>query len=159
MRVSVAVLTFALAFATPVYAASGGGSFPSTTPPSKDASLEADYAQAEYLIKSDKCDEAISLLENVVAKNAKHADALNYLGYCHRKAGRKDQAMAFYQKALAVDPNHLGVHEYLGELYLMMDDLPKAEAQVAKLKTLCPQSCTQLEDLEDAVAAYKAKKS
>lgn len=149
----------ALILALPAHAAPGGGSFPQTVAPSKDAALEADYAQAEYLIKADKCDEAIPFLEKVEAKAPKHTDALNYLGYCHRKAGRKDQAMAYYQKALAVDPNHLGVHEYLGELYLMMDDLPKAEAQAAKLKTLCPQSCTQLEDLEDAISAYKAKKS
>jgi Flp pilus assembly protein TadD len=156
MRVLAAL--FAFSMSVPALAASGGGSFPPTVAPSKDASLEADYAQAEYLIKSEKCEEAIAFLDKVVAKDPKHADALNYLGYCHRKAGRKDQAMGFYQKALAVDPNHLGVHEYLGELYLMMDDLPKAEGQAAKLKTLCPQSCTQLEDLEDAIAAYKSKK-
>lgn len=153
-----AVFAIAMCFALPAFAASGGGSFPSTVPPSNDAALEADYAQAEYLIKAEKCEDAIPFLDKVVAKKANHADALNYLGFCHRKAGRTDKAMGFYQKALAVDPNHLGVHEYLGELYLMLNDLPKAEAQIAKLKTLCPQSCTQLEDLEDAVSAYKAKK-
>lgn len=156
MRIAVFAATALLAI--PAFAASGGGSFPSTVPPSADSALEADYGQAEYLIKSDKCDEAIPLLQKVVAKNAKHTDALNYLGYCHRKAGKTDLAMDYYQKALAIDPNHLGVLEYLGELYLMLSDLPKAEAQLAKLKTLCPQSCAQLEDLEDAVASYKAKK-
>jgi tetratricopeptide (TPR) repeat protein len=147
----------ALTLAIPSHAAPGGGSFPQTVAPSKDAGLEADYAQAEYLIKSDKCEEAIPFLDKVAAKNPKHADALNYLGYCHRKAGRTDKAMAYYDRALAADPNHLGAHEYLGELYLMLKDLPKAEAQLAKLKALCPQSCTQLEDLEDSIAAYKAK--
>jgi Flp pilus assembly protein TadD len=151
------VLLCALALAMPSFAASGGGGFPSTVPPSNDAALEADYAQAEYLVKADKCEEAIPFLEKVVAKKAKHADALNYLGYCHRKAGRLDKAMGYYDQALAADPNHLGAHEYLGELYLMKGDLAKAEAQLAKLKGLCPQGCTQLEDLEDAISAYKAK--
>jgi Flp pilus assembly protein TadD len=151
------VLFSALALSTLAHAAPGGGSFPATVPTSKDAALEADFAQAEYLIKSDKCDEAIPFLEKVAAKDPKHSDALNYLGYCHRKAKRTDQAMSYYQKTLAVDPNHLGAHEYLGELYLMLGDVTKAEAQIAKLKSLCPQSCTQLEDLEDAVAAHKAK--
>jgi tetratricopeptide (TPR) repeat protein len=152
-----AVPLAALALAAAAFAAPGGGSFPPTVAPSNDAALEADYAQAEYLIKSDKCDEAIVFLEKVVAKNAKHADALNYLGYCHRKAGRTDKAMAYYDRALAADPKHLGAHEYLGELYLMLKDLAKAEAQLAKLKSLCPQGCTQLEDLEDAISAYKAQ--
>lgn len=154
------IATFALAvfLALPAFAASGGGSFPSTVPMSKDTALEADYAQGEYLVKADKCAEAIPFFEKVVAKNAKHADALNYLGYCHRKGGRLDVALGFYQKALAVDPNHLGVLEYLAELYLMKGDLAQAEAQRTKLKGLCPTGCTQLEDLEDAIAAYKAKK-
>lgn len=150
-------LFLAAAVSSSAFAASGGGSFPSTTPASKDQALEADYAQAEYLIKSDKCEEAIPFLERVTAKDAKHADALNYLGYCHRKAGRLDVSMSYYDKALAADANHRGAHEYLGELYLQKKDLAKAEAQLAKLKTLCPESCTQLEDLEDAIAAYKAK--
>lgn len=142
-------------FSAPAMAASGGGSFPSTVQPSADASLEADYAQAEYLIKSEKCDEAIPFLKKVTAKKSNHADALNYLGYCHRKAGKTTEAMTYYQEALAADPNHLGVHEYLGELYLMLKDLAKAEVQLAKLKGLCPQGCAQLDDLTDSIAAYK----
>jgi tetratricopeptide (TPR) repeat protein len=157
MRMFLTILA-AILLANPSIAAPGGGSFPQTVAPSKDAALEADYAQAEYLIKSDKCDEAISFLDKVVAKNAKHSDALNYLGYCHRKAGRLDVAKGYYDRALAADPNHLGAHEYLGELYLMLKDLPKAEAQLAKLKSLCPTSCTQLEDLEDSISTYKAQK-
>jgi tetratricopeptide (TPR) repeat protein len=147
----------ALVLTASALAAPGGSSFPPTTPPSNDAALEADYAQAEYLIKSEKCEEAIPFLERVAAKNAKHADALNYLGYCHRKAGRTGKAAEYYDKALAADPNHRGALAYLGELYLMLKDLPKAEAQRAKLKTLCPDSCVQLEDLEDAIATYKSQ--
>ena len=150
------VLFGALVLATSPLAAPGGSSFPPSTPPSTDAALEADYAQAEYLIKSEKCEEAIPFLERVATKDAKHADALNYLGYCHRKAGRTAKAAEYYDKALTADPNHRGALAYLGELYLMLKDLPKAEAQRAKLKSLCPDSCAQLEDLEDAITTYKA---
>lgn len=147
-----------LTLAAPVLAAAGGGgSFPSTEPSSNDSALEANYSQGEYLVKADKCEEAITFFEKVIAKKRRHADALNYLGYCHRKAGRKELALEYYQKALDVNDKHLGAHEYLGELYLMMNDLAKAEAQRAKLAALCPQGCTQLEDMDDAIAAYKAK--
>jgi tetratricopeptide (TPR) repeat protein len=153
------VVTFlgAVALVFPAVAAPGGGSFPQTVAPSKDSALEADYAQAEYLIKSDKCDEAIPFLEKVVSRHAKHADALNYLGYCHRKAGRLDVAKGYYDRALAADPKHLGALEYLGELFLMQKDLAKAQGQLAKLRELCPQGCMQLEDLEDAIAAYRVQ--
>jgi Flp pilus assembly protein TadD len=147
----------ALLIATGAIAAGGGGS-PSTVPPSKDPAVEADYTQAEYFVKAGQCGEAIPLLKKVTAKEPKHTDALNYLGYCHRKTGKTTEAMACYQEALKLDPNHLGALEYLGELYLMLKDLPNAEAQLAKLKVLCPQSCEQREDLEDAIAAYKAAK-
>jgi Flp pilus assembly protein TadD len=148
----------ALLVASSVFAAGGGGSSPSTVPPPKDPEVEADYTQAEYFVKADQCGEAIPLLKKVTAKEPKHTDALNYLGYCHRKTGKTTEAMAYYQVALKLDPNHLGALEYLGELYLMLKDLPNAEAQLAKLKVLCPQSCEQREDLEDAISAYKAAK-
>jgi tetratricopeptide (TPR) repeat protein len=144
-----------LLLAVPALAAAGGGSFPSTVGPSGDADLEADYAKAEYLIKSDNCAEAIPLLKKVVVRDKKHTDALNYLGYCHRKMGKLEEAMEYYERALKIDPKHRGALEYLGELYLLKKDLPKAEEQLAKLKALCPTGCTQLEDLEDAIAAYK----
>jgi tetratricopeptide (TPR) repeat protein len=139
--------------ASPVLADSGGSS--ATVPTSGDAALEADYSKAEYLIKSEKFEEAIPYLQKVVAKKADHADALNYLGYTHRKLGKNVEALGFYQKALAVDPKHLGAHEYLGELHLQMKELGKAEGEMATLKGLCPAGCEQAEDLEDAIAQYK----
>ena len=122
----------------------------------KQQARESDFEKAEYLIKADKCDEAIPLLEGVVADNGRDADALNYLGFCNRKLGKYPQSLAFYQRALAIKPDHKGANEYLGELYLRMNDLPKAEQQLAILKRLCPQGCEELEDLEADIADYKA---
>ena len=137
------------------FAAPGGGSFEPTVKPSNDAALEADFAQGEYLIKSEKFAEAIPYLERVIAKKADHADALNYLGYANRKLGKNDVSLGFYQRALKADPKHKGANEYLGELYLQMKDLPKAEAQLAILKELCPTGCEEREDLEADIAEYK----
>jgi CheY-like chemotaxis protein len=117
---------------------------------------EADYEKAEYLIKADKCEEAIPLLKGVVADNPKDADALNFLGFCHRKTGKLKESLAYYEQALAVNPTHKGAHEYLGELYLRMGDLPKAEGQLKILQGLCPSGCEELEDLEADIADFKA---
>lgn len=122
----------------------------------KQKAAESDFDKAEYMIKADKCDEAVPLLQHVVADNARDADALNYLGYCHRKMGKYPEALGYYQKALTVNPKHKGANEYLGELYLRMGDMPKAEAQLTVLKGLCPQGCEELEDLQADITDTKA---
>ncbi len=130
---------------------------PSTqTGTKKEQERETDFQKAEYLIKADKCDEAIPILKNVVADNGRDADALNYLGFCHRKLGKYPEALSYYQRALTVNHKHKGANEYLGELYLLMKNLPKAEEQLAILKGLCPAGCEELEDLEADIADYKA---
>ena len=167
MKTKLLVLTLACASALTTLdalAAGGGGSVPRPEPrpaPSspKDQARESAFDQAVYFIKGEKYDEAIPLLKQVVADNPKDADAWNYLGYASRKLGRKEDAMGYYQKALAIDPKHKGAHEYLGELYLQLDDLPKAEAELATLKTLCPGGCEEVEELEANIADYKATKT
>ena len=122
----------------------------------KQQAAESDFDKAEYLIKADKCEEAIPLLQQVVASNARDADALNYLGFCNRKLGKYPDALGFYQKALAVNPKHKGANEYLGELYLRMGDMAKAQEQLTVLKGLCPSGCEEVEDLEADIADTKA---
>jgi Flp pilus assembly protein TadD len=123
----------------------------------KEEQRETDFQKAEYMVKGEQYAEAIPLLQKVVADNPRDADAWNYLGFATRKLGRKEEALGYYQKALALDPKHKGANEYLGELYLMMNDLPKAEAQLALLKGICGANCEEVEDLEADIADYKAK--
>src|SRR3546814_17701252 len=89
------------------------------------------------LVEDGKYAEAIPLLEQVVAKDAKNADALNYLGYSNRQLGNNDAALAHYQAALAVEPDHRGATDYLGELYLTLGDLPTAEESLDVLDGPC----------------------
>lgn len=165
--VTVAALAMGAFVASTALAAPGGGPSPSPELPRPDPSKgknrkkeearETDFQKAEYLIKGERYEEAIPLLKGVVADNPRDADAWNYLGFCTRKLLRNEESLGYYQKALAIAPNHKGANEYLGELYLQMGDLPKAEAQLAKLKTICPTGCEELEDLEADIADYKSK--
>ena len=125
----------------------------------KDEQRETDFQKAEYMIKGEQYAEAIPLLQKVVADNPRDADAWNYLGFAARKLGRKEEALGYYERALKVDPQHKGANEYLGELYLMMNNLPKAEAQLAILKGICGTNCEEVEDLEADIADYKAAQS
>lgn len=162
--VRIAIATAFAAALTPVPVFANGSPAPRIEVPrpapssKKEEQRETDFQKAEYMVKGEKYAEAIPILQKVVADNPRDADAWNYLGFSARKLGRKEEALGYYQKALALDPKHKGANEYLGELYLMMNDLPKAEAQLATLKGICGgTNCEEVEDLEADIADYKAQ--
>jgi tetratricopeptide (TPR) repeat protein len=155
-----AALTIA---STTALANPGGGSVPRIETPrpspssKKEEARETDFQRAEYMIKGEQYADAIPLLQKVVADNPRDADAWNYLGFASRKVGKLDEALGYYEKALKLDPRHKGAHEYLGELYLMTKNLPKAEEQLTLLKGICASNCEEVEDLEADIADYKAQ--
>ena len=129
----------------------------SSDPPPKTA-VDPNYTEAVKKIEAKDYKAAIALLEKAVAANASYADAFNYLGYANRNIGEKDKALAYYKKALEIDPKHKGAHEYVGELYLMLNNLPMAEQHLAQLSRICGPSCEEYRDLKENVDAYKAGK-
>jgi tetratricopeptide (TPR) repeat protein len=113
------------------------------------------YAKGKALVAAKEWADAIIQLEEADKAQPNNADTNNLLGFSNRKLGKLDVSLTYYKKALAVDPKHLGAHEYLGELYLMMKDPIKAKAELATLSTLCGTKCEQFLDLKKAIAAYK----
>ena len=74
---------------------------------------------------------AWQLAVKALDKDPGNADALNLMGYSYRKLGEFDEAMEYYEDALKLQPDHIGANEYMGELYLEMKNLPKAEERLA----------------------------
>jgi tetratricopeptide (TPR) repeat protein len=145
-------MLLALTFAIPTAIASGGGGVSrSSASPARDT----DYETAVQAIKAREFPRAIELLGNYVRRNPNDADAWNWLGYANRKTGNLQKAFDAYDKALAINPKHLGAHEYLGEAYLMANNLPKAEEQLKLLGDLCWVPCEELADLKSTIAEYK----
>jgi Flp pilus assembly protein TadD len=135
----------------PALGAGGGGS---DTPAQTDNPA---LGQAVALVKGGDYASALPLLEAAVSSDPTNADALNYLGYSHRQLGNRDRALGYYQKALSLEPKHRGANEYLGELYLLMGDVPKAEERLAVLDKACFFGCEEYSELKEAIADYKAK--
>ena len=149
------VLTSALltaALPAPTGAAGGGGSDVPTAPARPE---DPQYTAAVKAIKAREYAKAIPLLEGVVARDGSNADAYNWLAYATRKGGNAAAALPLYQKALAIDPKHRGAHEYIGEAYLMLDDLPRAKEHLRTLSSLCFITCAEYRDLKRAVEAYE----
>ena len=59
---------------------------------------------------------------------------LTMIGYALRKTGKYDEGIACYAKALALDPNNVNTHEYLGEAYAEKGMLDLANAELAKVR-------------------------
>jgi Tfp pilus assembly protein PilF len=103
---------------------------------------------------------AVGHFTKAVEAEPKNADAHSLLGYSYRKQGSLDKSLESYQRALKLDSKHRGALEYLGELYLDMNQIDNAEKQLATLKRACPWlgKCEEYEDLKKAVDARKAQK-
>ena len=129
--------------------ASGGG---------EDVS-KSNYKQAVSLIKragklekKDKIDKAKKLysqafqkLEKAHKSDKKNPDILNYMGFTTRKVGNFEQAEKYYLKGLSIKPNHNGINEYLGELYVQTNRINKANERLEVLKGC---NCEEYNELE-----------
>jgi tetratricopeptide (TPR) repeat protein len=120
------------------------------------ASDDSNYDAAVKAVKANDFAGAVGLLVKVVQKDPKNADAWNYLGFSDRKLGKFPESLDAYQKALAIQPKHLGATEYLGELYVQMGQTDNANAQLAKLEKLCGSSCDEYKELKTAISSGKA---
>jgi len=155
MRSTLFSLAAALALATTAAAWAMG---PSSDPPAATKAGDANFAKAKTMIEAKDYKGAIPLLQQVVAKDAKNADAFNLLGFATRKSGDANSSLQYYNQALALDPKHVGAHEYIGEAYLMMGRLPEAEQHLARLEALCVFGCVEHRTLKAAIADFKAGK-
>jgi len=111
------------------------------------------YADAVRLINTEQYSAAITELYKTEFEVGLHADVQNYLGYTHRKLGRYEEAKSYYAMALKLNPEHLGAHEYLGELYIEIGDMKNARKQLASLNKLCGFGCEEREELARLVNA------
>ena len=107
------------------------------------------FEQADWQI-------AIDHFKKAVAEDAKNADAYNLMGYSYRRLGKADPAFEAYAIALELNPKHRGANEYLGQTYLLIGDLEKAEAQLKILKGLCGNQCQETVKLRKAIERYNA---
>ena len=133
----------------------GGGGGDERATGSRPTPVDPDYAAAVKAIKAQKFASAIPLLQVVVGRDPRNADAFNWLAYATRRNGDAAGAIPIYEKALAIDPKHRGAHEYIGEAYLALGDLAKAREHLARLDSLCTLPCSEYTDLKKAVERYE----
>jgi len=138
--------------------AMAAGSSSTSRPPSPPRAQPSDYDLGVKAVQAGDYQRALALLQRVVQAQPRNADAWNYVGFSHRKLKQFDPSLAAYQRALAINPDHRGANEYLGELYLMIGEPEKARERLAKLQSVCPGGCEAYDDLRRAIEAYQSAK-
>ena len=129
----------------------------------------SNYAKAKNLIKAAKKYEKKGKTEKAQKRYAKaqklllksndekplQADTLNYLGFTTRKLGDYEGGEKFYLQGLQIEPNHNGINEYLGELYVATNRMDMAKERLAVLKTC---NCEEYDELKEIIEGTKKSK-
>ena len=111
--------------------------------------------RAKKLEKKDKVEKALKLyskaydkLLKAYGKDKKNPDILNYLGFTLRKAGNFEEAEKFYLAGLEIKPDHKGINEYLGELYVKTNRIELAKE---RLEVLNGCKCEEFDELKELI--------
>ena len=89
--------------------------------------------------------QAFNKLEKALKTDKKNPDVLNYMGFTSRKIGNFQEAEQFYLRGLSIKPDHNGINEYLGELYVQTNRIDKANERLEVLKNC---KCKEYGELE-----------
>ena len=135
------------------FAASGSSSGNSYT----DLYAEAKkfVLRAKKLEEKNKMDRATKLyskalkkLEKAYKSDKNNPDILNYLGFTLRKTGKLEEAEKYYLAGLKIKPDHNGINEYLGELYVNTGRMELAKERLAVLKNC---NCEEYSELKEII--------
>ena len=117
----------------------------------EDAAYNAGY----WLAKSGKYKEALAKFQQ--ARNQDDPKVLNYLGFTTRKLGRVDEALRYYRRALAIDPNYAQARAYMGEAFLQKGEPAKAKVQLREIAKRCGKGCREYAELQGHIMKFERK--
>ena len=100
-------------------------------------------------------EEALKYLYKANKEKSFDPDTLNYLGFVNRKLGNYKDAEIYYLMGLEIKPDHNGINEYLGELYVVTNRTDLAKKRLNVLKNC---SCDEYQELKDVIEGIKKSK-
>ncbi|MCF8512359.1 MAG: tetratricopeptide repeat protein [Rhodobacteraceae bacterium] len=172
MRVSALCFLLALPFAAPALAAGGNDDAPPTaTQTSKDCTKDqiwdeksktctdakdsrfdddTRYRAVRELAWAGQPERALQVLATM--HEGETDRVLTYLGFAHRKAGRVEEGLAYYEKALQQNPDNRLARSYLGQLYVEMAETDLATVQLAEIRLRGGQGSWPEQALAHAIA-------
>ncbi len=156
----ISLIWFLLIFSTNAYSA-GSDSTPKKVKSDYDKAVESIKFAKKYEKKGkvEKAKKRYEKAQKFLLKSNQskpnQADTLNYLGFTTRKLGNYEDGEKYYLMGLEIDPNHKGINEYLGELYVTTNRLDLARE---RLKVLESCNCEEYAELKDIIEGVKESK-
>ncbi len=159
------ILIIGLLSISPVYSAGSSDSNSSEVKPKANTpfySALIRIKKAKKLEKKGKVEkskkiykEALKYLYKANKENPLEPDILNYLGFANRKVDNYKDAEIYYLMGLEIDPKHIGINEYLGELYVITK---RHNLAVERLQVLSGCNCKEYQELKDIIEGKKVSK-
>ena len=114
------------------------------------------FTRGYWLAKTGDYAKALEVLRALPNQN--DAGVLTMIGYATRHMGQVDEALGYYGRALALNPNMTNTRQYLGEAYLQKNDVAKARIELAEIARICgSEACVDYRDLAREIAALVGK--
>ena len=159
---TIIAILFSILLSTNLYSAGSDGG-------DSSSKVKSDYDKAVTHIKSAKkyekkgklekakkrYEKAQKLLLKSNDKKPNQADTLNYLGFTTRKLGDFENGEKYYLQGLAIKPDHIGINEYLGELYVATNRMDLAKERLKVLETC---NCEEYNELKEIIEGTKKSK-
>ena len=155
----ISLILFLLIFSTNAYSA-GSDSTPKKVKSDYDKAVESIKFAKKYEKKGkvEKAKKRYEKAQKFLLKSNQskpnQADTLNYLGFTTRKLGDFENGEKYYLQGLAIDPNHKGINEYLGELYVATK---RHNLAIERLEVLKGCNCEEYEQLKAVIAGEPSK--
>jgi predicted Zn-dependent protease len=123
------------------------------------------FALAAAYERDSRFDQAEQTFRELIARDPRHAGALNYLGYMLADRGQKlDEALALVQRALAIEADNPSYLDSLGWAYFKLARLDDARGPLERAASALPKTSVvqdhlgdlyvQLKRFKDAVVAF-----
>ena len=138
-----------------------GTSFGAGSDSSSDSYLDFYSDAKKFVLRAKKLEEknkidranklyskALEKLQKAYKNDKNNPDILNYLGFTLRKTGKLEEAEKYYLEGLKIKPDHNGINEYLGELYVNTDRIEQAKERLAVLKNC---NCEEYSELKEII--------
>lgn len=121
---------------------------------------DAGLTKAEYFLANAKYTAAVEAANDVLTRHPQNADAYTYRGVAYTHLGQNKEAIKDFQRALQINPNHLGANKYLADAYLQNGKENLAVEQMEAMRVICGQSnCSELDHLQAEIDQYKMTKT
>lgn len=117
---------------------------------------DPNFAKARTAVEEGRFQLALQYLKRAESLDPDNADIHNLIGFSYRNIGNVDLAFIHYRKALELDSQHVGAHEYLDELYLLQDEPSLAQEHLTAIENspACAGGCEEFEELKSAIEVY-----